>query len=51
MLSAQAHAALRRLAKHHGITRRALIERLLVQAENDAVLGLEDPNAFYREDR
>lgn len=51
MLSAQAHAALRRLARHRGCSQRALVESLLLAAENDTVLGLEDPNAFYREER
>jgi hypothetical protein len=51
MLSAQAHAALRRLAKHYGCSQRAVVERLLIAAENEAVLGLADPNSYYREER
>lgn len=50
MLSAPADAALRRLAKHRGMTKRALLESLLLAAEDQTVLGLDDPNAYYREE-
>lgn len=50
MLSAQAHAALRRLARHRGCSQRALVESLLLAAEDQAVLALADPNAYYRDD-
>ena len=40
-ISASAHLALQRIARHHGITRRALLERLVLTADNDIVAALE----------
>lgn len=40
-ISASAHLALQRIARHHGITRRALLERLVLTADDDIVAALE----------
>jgi hypothetical protein len=39
-VTTQTHAALRRLAKHHGIDRRAMLEKLLIQADKRITSGL-----------
>jgi hypothetical protein len=39
-VSAHAEAALRRLAAHQGLTARAMLERLLTEAEGELVQGL-----------
>lgn len=40
-IASPAHCALTRLARHHGLTRRALVERLLLAAD-DAILRTLD---------
>ena len=40
-ISTSAHFALQRVARHHGITRRALIERLVLTADDDLVATLD----------
>jgi hypothetical protein len=38
---------LERLARHHGVTQRALLERLLADAEGAVVAGLKDHARYY----
>ncbi len=47
ILSVQAKAQLERLARHYGCTQRAVLERLLSEAEAAAVVALPDPEAYY----
>jgi hypothetical protein len=46
IVSAHCKAALSRLARHHGTTQRALLERLVAEAEGELVAGL--PVAEHR---
>lgn len=41
-LSTSAALALERLARHHGLTQRAMLERLLLEAQYDATAGMTD---------
>lgn len=47
LVSASAAAALQRLARHHGISQRAMLERVLADAEQAAVAGMGDPSDYY----
>ena len=44
-LSTAAALALERLARHHGLTQRAMLERLLIEAQDNvtAGFGIDDP--------
>jgi hypothetical protein len=44
-LSTAAALALERLARHHGLTQRALLERLLIEAQDNVTAGFgpDDP--------
>jgi hypothetical protein len=48
-VTAHAEAALRRLAAHHGVTRRAALERLITEAESAIVDELrgDDQTLYY----
>jgi len=46
VVSVQAMAGLRRLSKHHGLTQRAMLERLLVDADQATASSLEKPSAY-----
>jgi hypothetical protein len=48
VVSASAAAALLRLARHHGISQRAMLEQVLAQAEQATVAGMADPSGYYR---
>jgi len=50
VVSATAEAALRRVAAHHGETRRAVLEAALAKAERDATRGMTDAElrSYYR---
>jgi hypothetical protein len=48
VVSAGAAAALQRLARHHGISQRAMLELVLAQAEQATVADLADPSGYYR---
>lgn len=47
LVSATAAAALKRLARHHGMTQRAMLERVLVDAEGATVAALTDTSAYF----
>jgi len=40
-LATPAHCALKRLARHHGMTRRAMIEQLLISADDKVLAKLD----------
>lgn len=48
--SAHAEAALRRLAQHYGVSPRAILERLIGDAESAVVdnFSVEDQRRYYR---
>lgn len=46
VLSSSAHAALARLAKHRGVSRRALIESLLADAERQVLEASADAGGY-----
>jgi len=41
-VTTKADLALDRLARHHGITRRAMLERLIIEADDSITRGLDD---------
>lgn len=47
VVSASAAAALQRLARHHGVTQRAMIEKVLADAEGATVAGMTDTAAYF----
>lgn len=47
LLSASAAAALKRLARHHGISQRAMLEQVLAQAEAEAIAGMGDTARYF----
>ena len=47
VVSASAAAALQRLARHHGITQRAMLEQVLAQAEAAAIAGMHDTAGYF----
>lgn len=47
VVSASAKAQLERLARHHGMTQRAMLEQLLADAEQGVVDGVGDTAAYY----
>ena len=46
-VNAHSKRALERLARHHGISQRAMLERVLSEAESALVGSLEDLSAYY----
>lgn len=46
MVSATTAAALQRLARHQGLSQRAMLERLLADAEQTVIATLPDPAAY-----
>ena len=46
-VDAHAKRALERLARHHGLSQRAMLERVLSEAESALVGSLEDLGAYY----
>jgi hypothetical protein len=49
ILDQRAKLALARLARHHGLTQTALLEKLLSEAQNQALAGMtaEEASAYY----
>ncbi|MDN5871537.1 MAG: hypothetical protein L0H73_12540 [Nitrococcus sp.] len=47
VVSVSTKRQLERLARHHGVTRRAMLERLLAAAEREVVSGIADTAAYY----
>jgi len=47
VLAAGAAAQLKRLARHHGMTQKALIESLLSQAESIVTASMADPRRYF----
>jgi hypothetical protein len=41
-VTTKADLALDRLARHHGVTRRAMLEKLIVEADDSIQRGLDD---------
>lgn len=48
-LDPHAKFALTRLAKYHGISQRAMLERIIGRAERKTVETLDDPSTYYRD--
>jgi len=46
VVSASAAAALQRLARHHGISQRAMLERVLADAEDSTLAGMANTTAY-----
>lgn len=46
-LDPHAKYALARLARHHGVTQKAMLEQIIGQAERTTVDNLDDPSAYY----
>ncbi len=47
VISVQAKAQLKRLARHAGITQRSMLELLLEKAENQVVARMKDQGDYY----
>ncbi len=47
IVSVQAKAQLKRLARHAGITQRAMLEQLLEKAERRAVARMQDSDDYF----
>lgn len=47
IISVSGKRRLERLARHYAVTQRAMLERLLAEAESATVDGLDDPAVYY----
>ena len=47
IVHAHTKRALERLAHHHGVTQKQILEHLISQAESETVAGLPDPTSYY----
>lgn len=47
VVSASAAAALQRLARHHGLSQRATLEKVLADAEGATVAAMKDTAAYF----
>ena len=46
-VDAHTKRALERLARHHGVTQRAMLERIVAEAESMVASSLDNPGAYY----